>query len=72
MQKPLTRVELDRAQCATPGCTHEDHSELFLHARCHMNAGLQVSYSLVTGTLKIACLTCDTPIAVVAVAAGEP
>jgi hypothetical protein len=64
----LTRTQLDRAQCSTPGCTHEDHREMFLHAKCHLDAGLTVAYNLATGSMLLRCIECGRPIAEVAVA----
>lgn len=69
---PQTRYDLDRAQCGTPGCTHEDHSEMFLHSACHPRAGHRVSYHLITGTLEIRCRICHQLAAEIAVAAPRP
>lgn len=53
--------------CGTPGCGH-DHSELFLHARCHIHAGLAVSYVASDGELRIMCGKCGVKLMRVAVA----
>jgi hypothetical protein len=34
----------------------------FLHARCHMEAGVEASYKKETGTLLIACARCKKPV----------
>ena len=36
--KVLSREDLDRLKCAMPGCTHEDDSEFYAHAKCHLGA----------------------------------
>jgi len=64
----LTRNELDITECEVPDCTHEDHSTLYIHGRCHMNAGNEVSYNKLTGLLTIACKECKKRIAQIAVA----
>lgn len=64
----LTRSNLDQAGCGTPNCGH-DHSVLYLHAACHVKAGVEVVYIKATGTLKIACSKCQRPVAEIAVAA---
>lgn len=66
-----TKLTLDivaAGGCSTPGCTHEDHGTMFLHGRCHPNAGTEVSYTRGTGILKVACLKCQKPIALIKVA----
>lgn len=77
---PATKRDLDRLAiggCATPGCTHEDHGTVFLHARCHVRGPIEASYKIGSGTLRIACRVCHTVIADIAVAGslgatGEP
>lgn len=70
MPEPLTRRDLDAARCDTPGCAHEDHSELWLVAVCHPRAGLAVRYELVRGALVVSCKRCNVLIAEIAVASG--
>lgn len=54
----LTRKDLDNAGCAVPACGH-DHSVIYLHARCHLNAKLSVCYEKATGELVIRCGECE-------------
>jgi hypothetical protein len=61
-----TRATLDRQGCVE-GCTH-DHSVLFLHASCHLKAGLTVSYVKATGVLEMRCARCSMPVAAIQVA----
>lgn len=64
----LTRHDLDRARCAMPGCQHEDHRELYLHARCHPRAGTIARYDMVKGSITILCHKCEKLVAEIAVA----
>lgn len=65
----LTRRELDAASCQVPGCTHDGHGPLYLHAVCHPSAGTRARYD--DGLLYIDCRKCKAEVAVVAVAAGS-
>lgn len=66
-QTPLTRTALDNASCQKPGCdNHASHSRFHLHARCHMNRGLSLSY--LNGILFVACAVCNSPVASIEVA----
>lgn len=66
---PLTRKELNAVQCHVPNCTHGRHdSLLFLHSRCHLNAGSEVAYDPSTGTLTVKCKTCKKLVCVIEVA----
>ena len=56
------------AGCSTPGCTHEDHDTLFLHAMCHPGASVEVSLKRGEGALLVACGDCHKPVIQVAVA----
>lgn len=67
--QPLTQAILDREGCMTPGCTCDD-TTIFLAAQCHPRAGSVVSYSKPTGTLRVRCKACQTPIAEIMVAAS--
>lgn len=63
---PLTKIQLDlmiAGGCDTPGCKHEDHGTLFLHPRCHPNTKMEISYTVGSGVLVIACLKCHKLIA---------
>jgi hypothetical protein len=57
MEMALTQQDLKHLGCGAPQCSH-DHSVLFLHARCHMQAGVEASYKKETGTLLIVCARC--------------
>lgn len=64
----LTRTQLDRALCSTPGCTHEDHSLLYLGAQCHPRAKtFTVAYAAATGKIVCRCAVCDELVAAIAV-----
>lgn len=63
----LTRVELDKGGCETPGCGH-DHTVLFLYSRCHQSAGQRVSYDKRTGNVRVVCRRCDSLVVEIAVA----
>lgn len=67
---PLTRKTLDKLTCQSPGCTHESHEGLVLHGRCHLKAPSIARYRT-GGVVEISCLTCEHPIAEVAVNAQE-
>ena len=58
----LTRRDLDRFTCQTPGCTCAD-SQLVLHARCHPRSGTWAIYDSTDGTLTVTCATCNAPTA---------
>lgn len=58
--------------CQTPGCTHDDHGTLFLQARCHPKADIEVSYTKDSGELLVACAECHKAIVRVAVARLKP
>lgn len=67
----LTKIQLDliaAGGCATPGCKHEDHGTLYLHQRCHPEAPIEVSYTIRTGIIRVACFACKRPIADIKVA----
>ena len=58
-----TRRELDSLGCQFPDCDdHEDHTVLYLHPRCHDDAGTWASYDKSTGTLTIRCRECEDAI----------
>jgi hypothetical protein len=65
----MTKIELDRLQCKTPGC-NEAHGPLNLRPLCHPHAGNQVVYDRSDGTMTFSCHACQTFIASVVVAAG--
>jgi hypothetical protein len=59
--------------CGVADCDHAHHAEpLFLHARCHLDGRIEVSYRHGSGVLRIGCRECGKVIAQVAVAYGDP
>lgn len=60
---PLTRTLLD------PVTIHggEYDGELVVRASCHPAAGLRAAYDRATGTLTLACATCDRLVAAIVV-----
>lgn len=54
--------------CSTPGCTHDNHKELFLRQRCHPSAGLDVRYEKGTGVINVTCRQCKLPVLDIGVA----
>jgi hypothetical protein len=48
----LTRKDLDRQRCRTPGC---ECSGIRFVANCHPEEGFQASYDKATGSLKLTC-----------------
>jgi hypothetical protein len=65
---PLTRFQLDRQHCERPGCTHEDHTVLFLTQSCHPGRGVEVSYDQRDGIMTVGCHVCSKMVAQVLVA----
>ena len=63
----LTRSALDATGCGDPGCT-EDHSIIYLHPKCHPDAGTWTSYNKDTGTLAVECTECEMVLARIKVA----
>jgi len=62
---PLTRAELDVAQCSNPDCT-EEHGPLILHSRCHTGVPTWATYE--AGVLTITCAECGQEVTAVTVA----
>jgi hypothetical protein len=58
MTKVLTQADLSDAKCSTPGCACED-TKVYLHSRCHMEAGLNARYDRNTGALTLECAECE-------------
>ena len=54
--------------CGVPGCTHKEHTEIFLVQRCHPGAGVDASYTKGSGVVRILYHRCKQPVIVVAVA----
>lgn len=68
---PMTQQQLSQARCTNPGCDHKNHETLFIHSRCHPEAGLMISYHLTTGVLGVGCNECGGFICEVLVAPSE-
>lgn len=69
--KPSTVAEMEQMierGCSTPGCTHDDHKELFLKQRCHPGGGLDVCYEKGTGVVNVTCRQCKRPVLDIGVA----
>lgn len=65
---PVTRRELDQAQCGVPGCDHKHHDNvLYLHAACHPRSKLNVAY-MGDGRLRLECGHCGLGVMEVLVA----
>lgn len=52
--------------CSNPGCT-SPHTELFVHANCHPEDGVDVCYKKGSSRLLITCRTCHKYIVEIAV-----
>jgi hypothetical protein len=66
--QPLTRRDLDAAQCQVPGCTHTEHEAgpgLAIHGRCHPGAGTIAWYR--AGVLTFRCKKCECIVVDIAV-----
>ena len=70
MTKPLTRQILDKLTCQVPGCTHDRHEGLVLHARCHVEAPSTARY-WPSGIVEVSCLVCDRLVVEVTLDAKE-
>ncbi len=69
MPQPLTRREMDGAQCMVPGCDHTHDAEgLVLTPVCHPRGRTEVSY--LAGVLTIVCGQCKKRVVDIAVAPG--
>ena len=69
MPDPLTRADLDQAQCQVFGCDHAHDAEgLVLNPVCHPRGRTEVSYC--AGVLTIVCGQCKKFVAHIAVAPG--
>lgn len=65
----LDLVKAQRKGCMTPGCTHHHEQDpLFLHGRCHPEAGL--SAAAYKGSILMFCKRCHKFIAKVNAALG--
>jgi len=70
--KPLTADQLDGMQCSTPGCNCGAHDgEMFIHAKCHPSADMEVCYHFTTGQMDIICADCKKLVVSVAVSGCE-
>lgn len=58
MNGPLYhKVDLDKAGCSRPDCTHENDDVLWLWPKCHQE-GSSVRYEKQTGQLVLECAKC--------------
>jgi len=65
----LNQTDLDRVAskgCQVPGCTHENHNQVYLHARCHIDAQVSAQY-VAPDALQISCADCGKFVCRVAV-----
>jgi hypothetical protein len=62
------KEDMDVWRCTVPNCEHRDHSIMWIHARCHPEAPVQVCYVKERGVLRVECLKCKRLIVEVAVA----
>lgn len=71
----LFREDLNEVKCDCPDCQDDITSghEFYIHSKCHLHAGLEVSYRG-DGTLVLRCNECQTLVTEVAVASrnSEP
>jgi hypothetical protein len=62
----LTKLDLDEflaKPCGDPGCTSDNHTEVYLHCRHHLESPTWAKYHL-GGWLEVVCAECDRSIAV--------
>src|SRR5271163_426821 len=57
--------------CQIPGCKHEDHDVLFIHARCHLEGHVKASYQE-EDVLRIVCGKCGQFICDAAIKVAKP
>jgi hypothetical protein len=55
-------IALAAGGCQEPDCDHRHSGPLFLHARCHMEAKLDVTIDPTTRTLHVRCGACQRPV----------
>lgn len=66
----LTRIDLDLMAahgCETPGCSHETHSRIYFHGRCHPDEPTWAFYDASTGEVTVECAVCRKAIATIVV-----
>lgn len=69
----LTREGLDRVAekgCDAPDCCSKT-GPFFLHAVCHVEAGMELSYVPGSGMLTVKCRACKRPICEIEVASAK-
>jgi hypothetical protein len=65
----LKQADLDRAAvrgCTVAGCSHDHGGQIFLHARCHIDAQVSAQY-VAPDTLQVSCADCGQFVCRVAV-----
>ena len=78
----LSRDDLDRFECAVPGCRARAENEpIYFHARCHRGAGLVARYerdddpcfpAAAVGVVVLTCARCRREVARVVVGFRPP
>lgn len=66
--KALTRQELDAARC---GCGCNVPGPLYIHAACHLDSLVEVSYECGSGELLVCCGVCKAEVVRIAVEGDE-
>lgn len=70
---PLCRPELDKmSRCIKCSRTDCHNSHVCLHALCHPQVGLEITYQRATGCFVLTCKTCGGYVARVQVAWAVP
>ncbi len=60
MADVLYLSDLEKMQCGTPGCDHSGHDhKMFIHSKCHPQAGASVEVDWKSRVAKITCAKCD-------------
>jgi hypothetical protein len=62
---PLTRADLDRTTCDSPGCNCSTGG-IYFHSRCHPDAPTWARYE--NSILTVECAVCETTVTEIVVA----
>lgn len=66
----------DLDSLAAKGCANGCHCEgdhgFWFHARCHVEAGVEVSYAANSGVIVVQCAACHAPVANIPVVSKTP
>jgi hypothetical protein len=60
----LTKKILNAMGCGMPNCNH-DHSILYLHSSCHVDAGTHIRYEKKSERLYIECAKCGKGVTII-------